>query len=139
MSSSPARLRPALVLVHRWVGLVMAGFLVVAGVSGCLLAWNHQLEAAISPELFRASSDRPDAQPLDPLTLRDRVAALYPHASITYAPLKVESGHSVWMFLEARTDPATGIASALPNDQVFVNPYTGEVLGERKWGDISQG
>jgi uncharacterized iron-regulated membrane protein len=121
------------------VGVVMAGFLIVAGVTGCLLAWNHQLEAVISPELFRASPGTPAARALDPLALRDRVATLYPNASIAYAPLKVEPGHSVWMFLEARTDPATGTTTPLPNDQVFVNPYTGELLGQRKWGDLSQG
>ena len=36
-------------------------------------------------------------------------------------------------------DPATGQTTEPPNDQVFVNPYTGELLGERRWGDISQG
>jgi uncharacterized iron-regulated membrane protein len=139
LPSSPTRLRPALVLVHRWVGLVLAGFLLIAGVTGCLLAWNHQLEAAISPGLFRANPSHSDAQPLDPLVLRERVAKLYPNASIAYVPLRADPGHSVWMFLEARTDPSTGNVAELPNDQVFVHPYTGEVLGERKWGDISQG
>lgn len=117
----------------------MVGFLLVAGITGCVLAWNHELEAAISPELFRARPNSSSTQPLDPLTLREQVAARYPNASIAYVPLQAEPGHSIWMFLEARTDPSTGKVAELPADQVFVNPYTGEVLGERKWGDITQG
>jgi len=117
----------------------MVGFLLVAGITGSVLAWNHELEAAISPHLFRARPNSSNTQPLDPLTLREQVAARYPNASIAYVPLQAEPGHSIWMFLEARTDPSTGKVAELPADQVFVNPYTGAVLGERKWGDITQG
>lgn len=117
----------------------MVGFLLVAGVTGSLLAWNHELEAAISPELFRARPSGSSTRPLDPLMLREQVAARYPHASIAYVPLQTKPEHSIWMFLEARTDPSSGKLADLPADQVFVNPYTGAVLGERKWGDITQG
>lgn len=131
--------RPLLVLIHRYVGLTMAGFLLVAGLTGSLLAWNDELEAAISPALFRAVPPGPDARPLDPLTLRERVQALYPNAFVARAPLAVEPGRSLVFRLSALPDPATGAAPDLPNDQVFVSPYTGEVLGERKRGDITQG
>ncbi|MCK6394940.1 PepSY domain-containing protein [Diaphorobacter sp. HDW4A] len=131
--------RPLLVLVHRWVGLVMAGFLLVAGLTGALLAWNEELEAAISPQLFRVMPPAPDAAPMDPLVLRERVQAAYPQALVAYAPLAVEPGHALVLRVFALPDPATGIAPDLPNNQVFVDPYTGRVLGERNWGDISQG
>lgn len=131
--------RPLLVLIHRYVGLTMAGFLLVAGLTGSLLAWNDELEAAISPALFRAAPPGADARPLDPLALRGRVQALYPNAFVARAPLTVEPGRSLVFRLSALPDPATGAAPDLPDDQVFVNPYTGEVLGERKRGDITQG
>ncbi|WP_438800858.1 PepSY domain-containing protein [Achromobacter pestifer] len=44
--------RAWLVLAHRWVGLVIAGFLLVAGLTGALLAWNDELEAMFGPDLF---------------------------------------------------------------------------------------
>ncbi|MGH8611842.1 MAG: PepSY domain-containing protein [Gammaproteobacteria bacterium] len=69
--------RPALVLLHRYVGLVMAGFLLIAGLTGSLLAWNDELEAVLSPQLFRAAPPAPDAQALDPLVLRAHVAGHY--------------------------------------------------------------
>ncbi|MGH8479083.1 MAG: PepSY-associated TM helix domain-containing protein [Gammaproteobacteria bacterium] len=125
--------------MHRYVGLGVAGFLVVAGLTGSLLAWNDELEAALSPQLFRATPPAPDAQALDPLVLRAHVAGHYPKVWVLYAPLKVEAGRSVLFAIEGAPNPRTGDPAELPNDQVFVNPYTGEVLGERKWGDISQG
>lgn len=41
--------RSKLVLLHRYVGLVIAGFLLMAGVTGILLAWNHELYALPDP------------------------------------------------------------------------------------------
>ncbi|GAB3391686.1 PepSY-associated TM helix domain-containing protein [Azotobacter armeniacus] len=131
--------RPLLVLIHRYVGLTMAGFLLVAGLTGSLLAWSEELDVAISPALFRAVPPEPEAPPLDPLTLRERVQALHPDAFVARVPLTVEPGRSLVFRLFALPDPATGAVPDLANDQVFVNPYTGEVLGERKWGDITQG
>ncbi|MFB8830300.1 PepSY domain-containing protein [Azotobacter sp. CWF10] len=58
--------RPLLVLIHRYVGLTMAGFLLVAGLTGSLLAWNEELEAVLSPALFRVAPPGPEARPLDP-------------------------------------------------------------------------
>lgn len=130
--------RPFLVLIHRYVGLTMAGFLLVAGLTGSLLAWNDELETALSPALFRVVPPGPQARPLDPLTLRERVQALHPEAFVARAPLKAEPGRSVVLRLFALPD-ASGALPELRNDQVFVNPYSGEVLGERKWGDIAQG
>lgn len=37
----------------------MAGFLASAGLTGSLLAWNDELEAALSPALFRAATPAP--------------------------------------------------------------------------------
>lgn len=41
------RIRNVLLAMHRWVGLVLAGFLMLAGITGALLVWNHELDAAL--------------------------------------------------------------------------------------------
>jgi uncharacterized iron-regulated membrane protein len=123
--------RALCVVVHRWAGLVMAGFLLVAGLTGSLLAWQDELEDLISPPLRLAAPPTPGARPLDPFALREAVLAHVPGARADWLPLHGEPGRSVRFGLAADPPPA--------NDQVFVDPYTGRILGERKWGDITQG
>lgn len=126
-------MRSALVLAHRYAGLVLAGFLLFAGVTGSLLAWNEELDAAISPQLFHAGAPVAGARTHDPLALREAVAAHYPQARVNFVPLASEPGHAAFFLI----NPQPGFH--LEHDQVFVDPYRAAVLGERKWGDIGQG
>ena len=127
------QMRPALAALHRYAGLLMAGFLIVAGVTGSLLAWKDELEAALLPAVFRVAPPAPGAAPLDALLLRSTVAARFPQADVAYAPLSAPAGHSMVFYLR----PAADVQ--LASDEVFVDPYTGAVLGQRRWGDIAQG
>lgn len=131
-------LRPYLVVVHRWVGLTLAGFLVLAGLTGALLVWYEELDAWVSPQLLRAAPPTPGAPLLDPLELRRKVQLQYPDAYAAMAPLQQVPGHAAVVRLFGLPG-AAGEVREPPIDQVFVNPYTGEVLGARKWGDIAQG
>lgn len=124
---------------HRWMGLAMAGFLLVAGLTGALLAWYETLDAAFSPELFEAPPPSPEAGMLDPLVLRAQVQAAYPQAYAAMAMLETEPGHAFVVRLFGLPDPVTGALKEPTADQVFVDPYTARILGERKWGDITQG
>lgn len=127
--------RGLLVLLHRYVGLVLASFLLIAGVSGTLLAWNDELEALAAPELMLAPAP-PGATPLDPLLLRQRVLEHFPDLLLPYTALHVEPGRSLMYSIKRRPPAPDGTAR---DDQAFFNPYTGELLGTRKWGDLSQG
>jgi len=40
---------------HRWVGLVIAGFLFVSGITGGLIAWEHEPDALINPGMVSSS------------------------------------------------------------------------------------
>lgn len=131
--------RSTLVLLHRYVGLVIAGFLLMAGVTGSLLAWNHELEAWAAPTLWRVDRPHADAPRLDPLLLRGRVQALHPDTFVARAPLNARPDEPVVFKLYALPAPSTGAVPELANDEVFVDPYSGKVLGQRKWGDITQG
>lgn len=127
--------RKQLVVLHRYVGLVMAGFLVIAGLTGALLVWYHELDARFNPQLLRVAPPYPDSQPLSPFVLREKVEAAFPSASVNWMMLQRPSTDSTARFFIAPRDNA----SALSMDEVFVDPYSGDVLGGRRWGDISQG
>jgi uncharacterized iron-regulated membrane protein len=127
------------VWLHRWVGLVIALFLVLAGLTGSLLAFYHELDGALNQRVMRVAPPTPDAPLLDPIALRAQIEQRYPGTWVHYVDLSPRAGHALTFYLESSTDPLTGAHAELPNDEVFVDPYTGAVLGERKWGDLGQG
>lgn len=131
--------RPICVLLHRYVGLAIAFFLIIAGLTGSLLAFYNELATIISPRLYHVEPPTPEAQPLDPFTLRERVEALVPGAWVHWAPLHREPGETIAFWVEGPVDPVTKEHAELENDEFFLNPYTGEELGRRKWGDLTQG
>ncbi len=45
------------VYLHHWAGLVMAGFLICAGLTGNLLAFYPKLEQALNPQYYPTSQD----------------------------------------------------------------------------------
>lgn len=121
-------------VVHRWAGLSMAGFLVLAGFTGSLLAWLDELEAWIAPRMVLAAPPAPNARPLDPFMLQEKVRAqLPPDVLLPWIPLHVEPGRTVRFGVVAMGE------RPLPYDDVFVNPYTGAIQEQRLWGDITQG
>jgi uncharacterized iron-regulated membrane protein len=129
-----AFLRPFFVRLHRWFGLAIALFLFVAGLTGALIAWDHELDAALNPDFYAARSG---AAPLAPLELAARIEAADSRVQVTYLPLAVEPGHTLQAGVIPRTDPATGQPYALDFSQIAVDPATGAVQGRREWGALS--
>jgi len=132
--------RQTWVLAHRWAGLTLALFLAVAGLTGSLLPWFGELDAATAPAMQNAQVPRPGMAAQDPLAIRRQVLARHPGARIDFLFLTREPGradrlYATWL------DPVTGLERAdRPDwDDVFVNPWTGEEQGRRRNGDITQG
>ena len=40
-------MRFAFVLAHRWLGLALATFLFVAGLTGAVISWGHELDLSL--------------------------------------------------------------------------------------------
>ncbi|MBK9519628.1 MAG: PepSY domain-containing protein [Anaeromyxobacter sp.] len=117
--------RKTWVLVHRWAGLLLAGFLLVVGLTGSALAFRPQLRAWLDPPLRVADAGRP---PLDPLTLRERALALVaPWGRVDGVLLHREPGEP----FEATISPGdegSGPVDPLPFDRLLLDPATGAVL-----------
>lgn len=117
--------------LHRWVGLGTAGFLLVAGLTGAVIAWDHELDAWLAPRFHRAAGA---GAPRAPLALADALERRDPRLSVTYLPLAVPPGRTLVVGVSPRTDPATGQPFALGFDQLAVHPVSGELQGRRTWG-----
>ena len=76
-------MRRVFVWLHRYVGLAMAAFLIIEGVTGSLIAFRSDLSALLDPR-FLASPPSPGAERLDLATLAERAEALAPKAQVAY-------------------------------------------------------
>ena len=122
------------VRVHRYVGLTMAAFLVIVGLTGSLLAFNFELERWFAPELFAAP--RPSVPKLELAELARRAQALVPQGRVASVSFVQPDQVSVWF--EPR-DPADGNRRRLGFTEFFQDPWTGAELGRRNGTNPLQG
>jgi uncharacterized iron-regulated membrane protein len=127
------KLRPLWVVVHRWIGLVMAAFLFLTGITGAVISWDHELDDLLNPHLLETKSRGETRQALE---LMRKFEAENPKARATFVPLAPEPGESLALFITPRVDPATGRQYELGYNQVFIDPISGRELGRREWGGV---
>jgi uncharacterized iron-regulated membrane protein len=127
-------MRRTLVVLHRWLGLFTAVFLFIAGFTGAIIAWDHELDAWLNPSLYVA----PQAgAPRPPLDLAQRVEREDPRLMVTYTELGIEPGHTLLLSVAPRNDPRTGKAYVLDFDQLALDPVSGKIVDRRMWGVAS--
>lgn len=111
----------------------MAGFLVLEGITGSVLAFRRSVEQWITPELFAVP--RSAGARLSLAALAERAEARAPEARVGY--FWIDDRQAVMRMLPR--DGASHVRAALPFDHVFLDPWTGRELGRRLEGDLSQG
>jgi uncharacterized iron-regulated membrane protein len=126
-------LRAFWTLIHRYAGLLIAGFLFVSGVTGAIISWDHELDDVLNPHLMEAHSAGP-AQ--DSLALARQVEQRYPLARVSFVPLHAEPGESIAFGISGKVDPGTQKLAEPGFNQVFVDPVSGAELGKREWGAV---
>lgn len=127
------------VCLHRYLGLSMALFLIVAGMTGAVIAFYEPLDQALNPRLYKIPPTSRQVKAIDPLVLREQLMAKYPHIQIQWVPLHVPENKAIRFSVLPGANPRKGTPYTLDYDEIFVNPYSGEVQGTRKWGEISEG
>lgn len=133
----PARWRPGrgtLVALHRWASLVVGALIALLGLSGSLMVWQAEIDAALNPAWFaapastdaRASCPR-SAEPIGAtlaVLARDAPAA---RPSIVLAPAVPGAAWQVWERRDAQTSRRT---------EHFIDPDCGRTLGARERGAL---
>src|SRR5688572_21184334 len=126
-------MRAVFILLHRWIGLVAAGFLFLSGITGAVISWDHELDDLLNPHLMEA---RTSGQATPPLELAAQVESRYPQVMVRFLPLALEPGTAMTVNVAPRTNPDTGRLFETGFNQVFLDPATGEELGKREWGAV---
>lgn len=119
-------MRRAFVLLHRWVALGAGLLLALLGLTGSLMVWQAELDAALNPAWFaHGTACAAPAQPVAQV-----LALLGQHApqarpAIVVAPVGPGAAYQVW----ERRDPATGLRR-----EHFIDPACSQYLGSRVRG-----
>ena len=113
-------LRRACHKIHLWLGLTLGLYFALMGVTGSVLVFGEEIDRALNPDLLRVD---PAAKPAPFSEVLTGFRAAYPDAPISRVGVPTEAG----MPYDFQVGPWS--ASML---QVYVDPATGEVLGERR-------
>lgn len=128
------RTHRAATLAHRYVGLGLALFLTLVGLTGATIAWNDELERIFAPSLFVLPPALQFRPPLDPFVLREAADRLAPGSAVNGVDFTRQPDQPALFYVEAR--PGGPVPA---NDQIALDPGTGALLGARRAGDLSQG
>ncbi len=110
--------------LHRWLGLIGGLLLCIAGLTGSVLVFWHEIDQVVLTQRF--GQIVPALQQLAIPVVADTVKAAYAVKGLTLAsispPDQANHPYQVWLH-----------APGEQHWQVFVNPYTGLVMGDRQW------
>ncbi|MDX2223881.1 MAG: PepSY-associated TM helix domain-containing protein [Rhodospirillaceae bacterium] len=114
------RYRGAWLWFHRWVGIVLGAAVVLIGVTGSLLVFEKEIDAALNPTLMRVTPAG-DLNSFDAIVAA--AAAAHPGATPLFFQRFGDAPDASFMVVVRNAGGA--------ETQVFVDPYTLAVLGER--------
>lgn len=126
-------MREIAVRLHRYVGLMLAVFLLLSAVTGSVLAFHREIDRFLNPDWFVAQTTGP-ALPLDAIVAA--LEARYPTARVSRIALPPMQQSSWQVWLEPRPASPGSAANRLAVNQVFVDPARGAILGARLWGAL---
>lgn len=116
-------MRGVLVLSHRWFGLIGALWLFLVGLTGSVLVFYAELDHALNPELFKSRGGEVVA------TVDGAIAAVEASGD----------GRRVTSFWKG-AQPAGAWTFYIAGDEgtpeVYLDPTTGKVTGERVWNEL---
>jgi uncharacterized iron-regulated membrane protein len=119
------RFRRICLVWHRYAGLLMAVFHTIAALTGSILAFRHQIDRLLEPQLY--AKPRPNVPPLPLREIAQRMKNRVPHASVGSVN---STDDQVSVGFLADKNPATGKRYQLPVRSLVVDPWTGEELGQ---------
>lgn len=128
---SSIRIRPTLVFWHRWFGLLAAVWLILMAVSGSLIAFYQEIDHALNPEIFSISHQGRSALPLEQVT--EAAEKKFPGSYTEIVDFPKDENSPIVLSIASKDNAEIELPGGF---NVFVDPYTAEVLGDRVFGAI---
>ncbi len=135
--------RHPFLLFHRWLGFLLILPVLLLSITGAVLVFKAELDRWINADLMLLEADSfisgqeslLSMQTLSVPSLEQKLLEVYPGSQISWFDLSTSKQYASVFWLAGTVDK-TGQYQAPRHNQVFVNPYTGQVLGGRNWGDM---
>ncbi|MDO8926359.1 MAG: PepSY-associated TM helix domain-containing protein [Sideroxyarcus sp.] len=129
-------MRKAFVLIHRWIGLAILLFIAVAAITGTILAFDKELDRWLNDDWYYVE---PQGRRMTVDELIPIAEQYYPGRTVTNARIEDDPTRSAEFSLLMQggvSNESAGVFATVTKYQnIFINPYTGVVLGGRAKGD----
>jgi uncharacterized iron-regulated membrane protein len=117
------KLRTLVLTIHRSMGILLGLVFLVIGLTGSALVFYREINSWLNPQLMQVL---PQGERLDIQVLINTVHSAFPH-------------HPVHSIVFPRTPSGIyQMALEFPRENewldIFLNPYTGAILGKQQWG-----
>jgi sulfite reductase (NADPH) flavoprotein alpha-component len=113
--------------LHWLLGITAGVVLAVVGITGAMLSFEHDLLKAMNPGVMTVT---PQAQALTPAELLARISVAAPGKTVQSLSLAGEPEESARVGFAPAPDAKPGPGGRVRGETRYVNPYTGELLGQ---------
>lgn len=113
--------------LHWLLGITAGVVLAVVGITGAMLSFEHDLLKAMNPGVMTVV---PQAQALTPAELLARIATAEPGKTIQSLSLAGDPEESARVGFAPAADAKPGPGGRVRGETRYVDPYTGELLGQ---------
>lgn len=119
--------RPFWMSIHKWIALTVGIWIALNGLTGTVLVFQREIEAALDPHLYRTG------EPYDVANYAVMEAAVlenYPDRVIHRVERDNKYPDEAFRFTTSLKGEPESIFTDL---EIFVHPQTGEIIGDRPW------
>ena len=127
--------------IHLYAALVFGALFVMSGLTGVLLAWNHELDAALNPALLQSRVPPGTAQGA-PIVAPERVEQIVrnlnamPGYGKPTSVMMPDDEHDVFVVWYRPAVRGKTLFGTDLQRQVMLDQYTLAILGERNYGEF---
>ncbi|RIV85492.1 hypothetical protein D2V17_10380 [Aurantiacibacter xanthus] len=126
-------MRKALLIAHRWTGVIVALAVIITGLTGAIIPYQDQIRSLVAGEVWDAAPPEPGARVLSGLELK-RIVEAETGGEVGFIQLVPASDHAHSVFVSAPSGEPP-----LPFRQFFLDPYTGEIRARVNFAELADG
>ncbi|MSQ98375.1 MAG: PepSY domain-containing protein [Xanthomonadales bacterium] len=110
--------------------ICVAALLIMSGITGGLLAFYDEIDAFLNPGFYHVETG---GEMLPPPALIEKLEQARPEVAVWYLQYPKNPGETAMLTAEPKPDAAGGYPPIASNT-FYLDPHSGEIVGEKYWG-----